>query len=106
MSWNEIAFSHTQIDDFLSVVALPHHEAAKCLPSGSMVYRCFCTGFYFFALAIREELPPETADRLLTLAVRVEALALHPSDAQWEQNAQDARSLLAHRHDTSPRPMA
>ncbi len=102
MSWNEVAFSHAQIDEFLSLVALPHHEATKCLPFGSAAYRCFCTGFYFFVWAIRQELSPEMADRLLTLAVRVEALALHPSNAQWDQNAEEARSLLAHRPDARP----
>ena len=94
MAWNEVAFSYKQIEDFLSIVALAHYEARKLLPFGSVPYKCFCTGFYFFAWGIKEELAPAVAEELLNLAVRVEALALHPSDAIWDQNAGEARRLL------------
>jgi len=94
MAWNEVAFSYKQIEDFLSVVALPHYEATKVLPFGSVPYKCFCTGFYFFAWGIKEELAPALAEELLNLAVRVETLALSPSGTVWDQNAQEAHRLL------------
>ena len=94
MAWNEVAFSYEQIEDFLSIVALPYYQARKLWPFGSVPYKCFCKGFYFFAWGIKEELAPALSEELLNLAVRVEALALHPSDAMWDQNAEEARRLL------------
>jgi len=91
-TWREIAFSHRQIQEFLSIIALPHYEAGKVLPPGSSLRRCFCTGFYFFCRSIQAELAPALAEALLNLAVRVEYSC---TASVWDQNAEAARHLLA-----------
>ncbi len=91
-TWREVAFSHQQIQDFLSILALPHYEAEKVLPIGSELRRCFGIGFYFFCRGIRDSLPPDFAEDLLNLAIRVEHSSL---GSIWDQNAERARQLLA-----------
>lgn len=94
--WRQVAFSREQIEEFLSHIALPHYEADKILPFGSVPFRCFCIGFYFFARSIHNELhPPQFAEKLLDLAVRVEAMRQFPSAELWNQYAEQARVLLA-----------
>jgi len=90
-----VRLSYKQIAGFLSIVAFPHYKVKAALPFDSVFYRCFCTGFYFFCWGVKHELAPSLADELLDLAVRVEALAQHPSEVVWGQNGDEAKRLLA-----------
>ena len=96
-TWREVAFSHGQIQDFLSIVALPHYEVKKFMPVESSLFRCFCTGFYFFCQSIREQLAPALSEALFNLAIRVERCA---TESVWDQNAEEARQLLAHYYES------
>ena len=93
MEWREVAFSYEQIDDFLSILAMPHYEVGRILPFGSAQQRCFCMGFYFFTWAIRGELNQQLADALLDLAVRAEQASKDSSHSMWDQNAECARAI-------------
>jgi hypothetical protein len=95
--WREIAFSYEDMRAFLSVAALSYEEADQQIAFGSAAHRCFCTGFYVFAWAIKEELAPAFAEELLNLAVRVEAQRLTPTVYQWDSNAEEARRILSER---------
>jgi hypothetical protein len=95
----QIAFSYRQIAAFVSIFAMDQRDADRMFTLGSAFHNCLASGFYFFAISVKDELNPDLAEGLLDLAIRAEA-ASHldvtgneAMFAKWERNAIDAKEL-------------